>query len=80
MNYSRCLLLVALVLLPSLVTAATFTRPLVVGSQGADVTPLQQILVRQGFLSFQPTGYFGPLTAKAVAIFQTAHGIETAYR
>lgn len=58
------------------VSAATFTRPLVVGSQGSDVTALQQILNSQGFLSTTPTGYFGALTAKALAAFQTAHNID----
>ena len=58
------------------VRAATFTRPLVVGSQGSDVTALQQILNSQGFLSTTPTGYFGALTAKALAAFQTAHSID----
>jgi hypothetical protein len=61
---------------PSAAIAATFTRPLVVGSSGADVTALQQILQQQGYLSTSPTGYFGPLTAKAVAAFQTTHNIE----
>lgn len=72
----KYLLVTALVLLPGLVTAATFTRPLTVGSQGADVTTLQRILQQQGYLAAAPTGFFGPLTAGALAKFQTAHGIE----
>jgi Putative peptidoglycan binding domain len=57
-------------------SSLTFTRPLIQGSQGQDVSALQQILVSQGYLSSQPTGFFGPLTAAALAKFQSAHGIE----
>jgi peptidoglycan hydrolase-like protein with peptidoglycan-binding domain len=53
-----------------------FARPLVVGSKGDDVTALQTILAQQGVLTAAPTGYYGPLTAKAVASFQATHGIE----
>jgi peptidoglycan hydrolase-like protein with peptidoglycan-binding domain len=58
---------------PSTATAATFTRPLIQGSTGSDVTALQQILQQQGYLSSSPTGYFGQLTSAALAQFQTAH-------
>src|ERR1700688_927108 len=68
--------LAALTLLPSFVTAATFTRPLVVGSQGTDVSALQQILKSRGYFTGDVTGYFGPLTAKSLAKFQTVNGIE----
>jgi len=54
-------------LLPVISFALTFNRPLVVGSAGADVTSLQQILGQQGFLTTAPTGFFGPLTAAALA-------------
>src|SRR6185437_13884659 len=63
-------------LLPSLVFAATFTRPLSVGSTGSDVFSLQQLLHQQGYLSVSPTGYFGSLTQAAVEQYQTAHGLE----
>jgi peptidoglycan hydrolase-like protein with peptidoglycan-binding domain len=46
------------------------------GSTGADVFSLQQLLDQQGLLSASPTGYFGPLTQAAVAQFQTAHNLE----
>jgi peptidoglycan hydrolase-like protein with peptidoglycan-binding domain len=72
----RLALLFILLALPLFVSAATFTRPLTVGSQGADVTALQQILQSQGYLSTSPTGYFGSLTALALKKFQIAHGIE----
>lgn len=63
----------------SSVSAFTFTRALIQGDTGTDITALQQILVDQGFLHVAPTGYFGPLTTKAVAAFQTAHGIDADY-
>jgi peptidoglycan hydrolase-like protein with peptidoglycan-binding domain len=68
--------LAALTLLPSFVIAATFTRPLVVGSQGTDVSALQQILKSRGYFTGDVTGYFGLLTAKSLAKLQTANGIE----
>src|ERR1700687_2483999 len=74
--HSFLTVLSALLLLPTLASAATFTRPLIVGNTGSDVTALQQILVQQGYLSATPTGYYGSLTAAAVVKFQTAHGIE----
>jgi hypothetical protein len=54
----RLALLFLLLALPILVSASTFTRPLVVGSKGSDVSALQQILVNGGYLSTAPTGYF----------------------
>jgi peptidoglycan hydrolase-like protein with peptidoglycan-binding domain len=56
--------------------AATFTRPLVVGAHGSDVTALQQILKSHGYLSGNGTGYFGSLTVAALKQLQTAHGIQ----
>lgn len=50
-----------------------FTRDLTIGSSGYDVFVLQRILARKGFLSVEPTGYFGFLTAAAVARFQSEH-------
>jgi hypothetical protein len=56
----------------------SFTRDLTVGSKGADVTALQQILVSGGYLKM-PTGvaygYFGSLTKTAVAAWQKAAGV-----
>jgi peptidoglycan hydrolase-like protein with peptidoglycan-binding domain len=69
--------LAALTFLPSFVTAATFTRPLVVGSSGADVSALQRLLKDQGYFNYPSiTQYFGPATAAALAKFQAAHGLE----
>jgi peptidoglycan hydrolase-like protein with peptidoglycan-binding domain len=72
----RLALLLLLLALPLFVSAATFTRPLIIGSHGSDVSALQQILNQQGYLPTSPTDYFGSLTAAALKKFQTAHGIE----
>jgi hypothetical protein len=61
----RLALLFILLALPLLVSAATFTRPLIIGSKGSDVSALQQILKSEGYLSGNVTGYFGSLTAAA---------------
>lgn len=55
----------------------TFTRDLTVGSEGVDVTALQQILISGGYLNISaPTGYFGLLTRAAVSSWQAAKGIS----
>ena len=56
--------------------AYNFGRNLAVGSRGADVDALQQILIDGGFLKIaSPTGYFGALTRAAVIAFQAKYGI-----
>jgi peptidoglycan hydrolase-like protein with peptidoglycan-binding domain len=54
----------------------TFTRPLIIGSHGSDVSALQNISQSQGYFTGNVTGYFGSLTALALKKFQTAHSIE----
>jgi len=45
----------------------TFTRDLTIGSQGSDVTGLQNFLISKSYLgSGYNTGYFGSLTQKAL--------------
>ncbi|MDD5318761.1 MAG: peptidoglycan-binding protein [Candidatus Pacebacteria bacterium] len=58
----------------------TFSTNLTVGSRGADVSALQQILINKGFLTAvsAPTGYFGSLTKAALAAFQAANNISPA--
>ena len=51
-------------------TCPTFTRTLAQGATGNDVTQLQQ------YLGVSPTGYFGPMTAKAVAAVQADAGLS----
>ena len=54
----------------------SFTNNLTVGSQGADVSALQEILINAGHLSIAaPTGYFGALTKAAVMAWQREVGI-----
>jgi hypothetical protein len=57
--------------------APLFTRSLGIFSTGYDVYLLQKALVKEGFATFTPTGYFGALTATAVARYQRAHGLST---
>jgi hypothetical protein len=53
-----------------------FTEFLSIGSQGAQVTALQQLLTKDGFYTGPITGYYGLLTESAVKKFQSAHGID----
>ena len=55
--------------------AFTFTLSLAVGSQGNEVMQLQQLLIRLGYLSTTPTGYFGAKTEQALKKLQTTHGL-----
>ncbi len=55
----------------------TFTRRLVIGKKGDDVTLLQEILIDQGFLKANnPTGYYGPVTSRSVKKLQSANKIQ----
>jgi peptidoglycan hydrolase-like protein with peptidoglycan-binding domain len=57
----------------------TFTRALTLGSTGADVTALQNHLIKNGYaIAAGATGYFGEQTRSAVAAWQTAVGITPA--
>jgi hypothetical protein len=60
---------------PSLPTYV-FSVYLKPGSQGADVTELQRVLIKDGYLSASATGYYGSLTEVAVEQYQAAHGID----
>ena len=46
------------------------------GAQGDDVRGLQEFLNAEGYLSASATGYFGPLTAQAVARWQASEGVS----
>ena len=50
--------------------------PLTIGSTGAAVSAVQQALVDRG-ASLDVDGQFGPITANAVAAFQTAQGLRS---
>jgi hypothetical protein len=57
----------------------TFTRPLTLGSEGADVKCLQDAMTPTYFTNAGgSTGYFGPVTKAAVAAWQTANGVMPA--
>ena len=47
-----------------------FKSPLAYGDRGKEVLKLQKFLRKFGFLEVDPTGYFGPLTLRAVKRFQ----------
>jgi peptidoglycan hydrolase-like protein with peptidoglycan-binding domain len=60
------------------VATASFSRTLSIGSKGPDVLALQMLLKTQGFFTHPDvTEYYGPITAKAVAAFQVANGLES---
>ncbi|NUQ57219.1 MAG: peptidoglycan-binding protein [Candidatus Paceibacter sp.] len=56
----------------------SFTRSLTVGSQGSDVTCLQDYLRSGGYFNRASTGYFGSITRSAVAAWQAANGVSPA--
>jgi len=55
---------------------AVFTRLLSVGSTGEDVSNLQTKLKGEGLFDHEVTGYFGPITQKAVKAYQAKYGID----
>lgn len=59
--------------------SVTFTRDLTIGSSGADVTALQNWLIKGGYaIPAGATGYFGAQTQSALAKYQAAAGITPA--
>lgn len=53
-----------------------FSTELTLGAKGVDVNELQSMLIAGGFLKIAaPTGFFGPMTAAAVKLYQAAHSI-----
>ncbi len=63
-------------------SAATLSRQLDVGMSGSDVSALQTYLATDASIYPQGlvTGFYGPLTAAAVARFQTAHSLASVGR
>ena len=57
-------------------SAYAFIRHLRQGDTGEDVAELQKLLGTLGYLAHPPTGYFGPLTASALSVYQKAHGLD----
>lgn len=68
--------------LPILVGAESFIREMEIGMTGPDVSALQTFLAADPSIYPQGlvTGYFGPLTYRAVANFQTRNGISAVGR
>ncbi len=54
------------------------SRNLLPGSAGDDVGGLQEFLSEQGLFNADVTGYFGPVTAQALATWQVSQGVEAA--
>lgn len=68
-------LLVALIIALSFVTSKASAAPLKFGDRGSEVKALQEKLSAAGFFDGPRTGYFGPLTRRAVIEFQRAAGL-----
>ncbi len=47
------------------------------GMRGDDVSGLQEFLQSEGYFSGTATGYFGPMTARAVAMWQSSQGVSS---
>lgn len=60
-------------------SSTTFTMNLTLGSTGAEVTALQNWLIKKGYaIPAGATGYFGTQTQSALAAYQAANGIVPA--
>lgn len=60
---------------------SVFARDVAIGSDGSDVTHLQQFLIDEGYLTLPDdteSGYFGALTQSALAAYQADAGITPA--
>lgn len=57
---------------------AIFTKDLYLGMTNDDVLELQKLLVKYGYGTFKPTGYFGILTLASVIAYQKAKRISPA--
>lgn len=56
---------------------AALYRNLAPGTSGDDVTSLQEFLSEEGYFTTNATGYFGPVTAQAVAKWQASQGVSS---
>ena len=59
----------------SSILAVVFTRDMALNATGSDVIALQKRLVSEKLLTVAPTGFFGPLTQKAVIAYQKKYGL-----
>ena len=58
-------------------TLPPLTGPFGIGQRSDQVKLLQQMLIKDGSLSGEATGYYGPLTQKAVETFQIKYNLVT---
>jgi len=54
-----------------------FTKYLATGSESSEVLQLQKLLVKLGFLTATPNGYFGNATKAALMKFQKKNGLDS---
>ncbi|WP_026478505.1 cell wall hydrolase [Alkaliphilus transvaalensis] len=71
-----CLVLLFVSIQVVSVSAVPFTRTLMFGSRGSDVSRLQQELKNRGYFNHSVTGYYGQITERAVINFQIASRIR----
>jgi peptidoglycan hydrolase-like protein with peptidoglycan-binding domain len=80
MNKKRITCTIAIIALVVLVsgytTVSASSLVLKNGSEGSEVTALQKDLVKLGYLSVDPTGYYGDLTEAAIKKVQKEYGYE----
>lgn len=72
-KYIIPVLCLAMFFLP--VSASASNSILKFGSEGSDVTFLQELLIEKGYLDCEATGYYGPLTMQAVMSFQIDYNL-----
>lgn len=58
-------------------TVASFAKDLQFGDSGADVTRLQGILIKKGYMKVAANGNFGPATKAALMAWQKASGLPS---
>jgi GH18 family chitinase len=58
-------------------SSAAFTTDLTFNADGADVTRLQQILIKKGYMKVAANGHFGPATLAALKAWQMAVGLPS---
>ena len=80
MRSFRTTIAMILTIMVTMVFGSTFasasSSALKAGAEGSRVTALQKDLIKLGYLSSDPTGYYGDLTAKAVKEVQKEYGYK----
>ncbi|WP_018247756.1 cell wall hydrolase [Orenia marismortui] len=71
------IIMAVMILLTSVGEAAALgSRTLFFGSRGKDVELLQDVLADKGYFNANSTGYYGPITEKAVIEFQKKYSLR----